>query len=144
MDQNQHHHNRISQDLQVSVKQVAATALLLGEGATVPFISRYRKEVTGSLDEVQVTAIRDQLAGLAELDRRRQTIMDSLSTRDLLTDELKAGLDRAQDLATLEDIYLPHRQKRKTRAMAAREKGLEPLARSLFDGHDKGIDIAAF
>ncbi len=144
MDQNQQHHNRISQDLQISVKQVTATAHLLAEGATVPFISRYRKEVTGSLDEIQVAAIRDQLTSLTELDKRRQTIIDSLSTRDLLTDELQAGLQRAQDLATLEDIYLPHKQKRKTRAMIAREKGLEPLARSIFNGHDKDIDIPAF
>ncbi|NOQ46045.1 MAG: S1 RNA-binding domain-containing protein [Desulfobulbaceae bacterium] len=143
MDQNQQHYNRISGALQVSVKQVAATACLLAEGATVPFISRYRKEVTGSLDEIQVAAVRDQLAGLAELDKRRQTIMDSLSTRDLLTDELKAGLHNAEDLATLEDIYHPHRQKRKTRAMMAREKGLEPLARLIFDGREN-VEVPAF
>ncbi len=144
MDQNTRHYNRISEDLQVSVKQVTATAALLAEGATVPFISRYRKEITGSLDEVQVAAIRDQLASMAELDRRRQTIMDSLSTRDLLTEELQTGLRNAKDLATLEDIYLPHRQKRKTRATAAKEMGLEPLARSLFEGKDKHIDISFF
>ena len=143
MDQNKQYHNRISGDLQISVNQVAATACLLAEGATVPFISRYRKEVTGSLDETQVAAVRDQIARLTELDKRRQTIMDSLSARDLLTDELKAGLHSAEDLATLEDLYLPHRQKRKTRAMVAREKGLEPLARSIFDGRDN-ITISAF
>lgn len=144
MDQNQQYYNRTSGVLQISVDQVAATARLLAESATVPFISRYRKEVTGSLDETQVAAIRDQLTRLAELDKRRQAIMDSLSARDLLTDELKAGLHRAEDLATLEDIYLPHRQKRKTRAMVAREKGLEPLARSIFDGRDQDIDVPAF
>lgn len=143
MDQNQQHHNRISGDLRISVDQVAATARLLAEGATVPFISRYRKEVTGSLDETQVAAVRDQFARLAELDKRRHTIMDSLFARDLLTDELKAGLHSAEDLATLEDIYLPYRQKRKTRAMVAREKGLEPLARSIFDGRDN-VEVPAF
>ena len=143
MDQNKQYHNRISGDLQISVNQVAATACLLAEGATVPFISRYRKEVTGSLDETQVAAVRDQMARLTELDKRRQTIMDSLSARDLLTDELKAGLHSAKDLTTLEDLYLPHRQKRKTRAMVAREKGLEPLARSIFDGRDN-VTISAF
>jgi len=144
MDQNQYYYKRISGDLQIAAAQVAATALLLAEGATVPFISRYRKEVTGSLDEVQVAAIRDQLASLAELDKRRQTIMDSLAARDLLTVELQAGLQDATDLATLEDIYLPHRLKRKTRAMMAMEKGLEPLARSIFAGRDQGIAAAAF
>ncbi|MBU0943513.1 MAG: RNA-binding transcriptional accessory protein [Proteobacteria bacterium] len=144
MDNNQRHHNRISAALQVSVNQVASTARLLEEGATVPFISRYRKEVTGSLNEVQVAAIRDQLASLAEVDKRRQTIIASLSARDLLTDQLQAGLDRAQDLATLEDIYLPHKQKRKTRAMVAREKGLEAMAHSIFTGQDTGLTLPAF
>lgn len=144
MDPCQQHHDRIARDLQVSLKQVAATVRLLAEGATVPFISRYRKEVTGSLDEVQVAAVRDQLARLTELEKRRQTIMDSLAARDLLTDELKAGLHAAGELATLEDIYLPHRQKRKTRAMVAREKGLEPLARSLFAGRDNDLQASAF
>ncbi len=144
MDQMQHYHNRIAGDIQVSVKQVTATAALLAEGATVPFISRYRKEVTGSLDETQISAVRDQLARLGELDKRRQTIMDSLSTRDLLTSELKANLHNANDLASLEDIYLPYRLKRKTRAMVAREKGLEPLAKAIFTGHDNELTIASF
>jgi uncharacterized protein len=144
MDQNQLYYKRISGDLQIAAAQVAATALLLAEGATVPFISRYRKEVTGSLDEVQVAAIRDQLVSLAELDKRRQAIMESLAARDLLTAELQAGLQGASDLATLEDLYLPHRLKRKTRAMMAMEKGLEPLARSIFSGRDQGVDVAAF
>jgi uncharacterized protein len=144
MDQNQLYYKRISGDLQISADQVAATALLLAEGATVPFISRYRKEVTGSLDEVQVAAIRDQLANLAELDKRRQAIMESLAARDLLTAELQAGLQGAADLATLEDLYLPHRLKRKTRAMMAMEKGLEPLAKAIFGGRDQGVAVAAF
>ncbi len=143
MDPQQYHH-RIARDLQVSLNQVAATVRLLEEGATVPFISRYRKEVTGSLDEVQVAAIRDQLARLTDLEKRRQTIMDSLAARDLLTDGLKAGLHAAGNLATLEDLYLPYRQKRKTRAMVAREKGLEPLARTLFAGRENDLQASAF
>jgi len=144
MDQNQNYYTKIAGDLQISAAQVAAAALLLAEGATVPFISRYRKELTGSLDEVQVAAIRDQLAGLAELDKRRQAIIESLVARELLSAELQAGLQNAADLATLEDLYLPYRLKRKTRAMMAMEKGLKPLARAIFAGRDQGVEVAAF
>jgi protein Tex len=144
MDQNQIYFKKISGELQITTAQVAAAALLLAEGATVPFISRYRKELTGSLDEVQVASIRDQLAGLAELDKRRQAIIESLATRDLLSAELQAGLQGASDLATLEDLYLPYRLKRKTRAMMAMEKGLEPLARAIFSGRDQGLEVAPF
>ena len=144
MDQNQNYYTKIAGELQISAAQVAAAALLLAEGATVPFISRYRKELTGSLNEVQVAAIRDQLAGLAELDKRRQAIIESLVARELLSAELQAGLQSAADLATLEDLYLPYRLKRKTRAMMAMEKGLEPLARAIFAGRDQGVEVAAF
>ncbi len=143
MDQNQHYYKRISTDLLIPAAQVAATALLLAEGGTVPLISRYRKEATGSLDEVQVAAIRDQLAVMAELEKWRLTIMESLATRGLLTPELQAGLQGASNLATLEDLYPPYRQKRKTPALMAMEKGLEPLARAIFDGRDQGVDTAA-
>ena len=104
------------------------TADLLDEGATVPFISRYRKEVTGSLDEVVITSIRDRLAQLEELDKRRKAIVESLEERELLTDELAARLAGSETLTELEDVYLPFRPKRRTRAIIAREKGLEPLA----------------
>ena len=144
MNTNQHYNNRIANDLQISVQQVIATAELLAEGATVPFISRYRKEMTGSLDEIQVAAVRNLIAQFTEIDKRRQTILNSLTTRDLLTDKLKADLQKADDLITLEDIYLPHKQKRKTRAMMAREKGLEPLAHAIFSGKDKDIVLSAF
>ena len=144
MDQNQNYYTKIAGELQISATQVEAAALLLAEGATVPFISRYRKELTGSLDEVQVAAIRDQLAGLAELDKRRQAIIESLAARELLSAELQAGLQSAADLATLEDLYLPYRLKRKTRAMMAMEKGLEPLAWAIFAGRDQGVEVAAF
>lgn len=124
----------ISRQLQLSAGQVAATATLLAEGATVPFIARYRKEATGMLDETQIAAIRDQLARLAELDRRRQAMLASLAERELLTDELQTALKSAANLAVLEDLYLPFRPKRRTRGLIAREKGLEPLARAIFAG----------
>jgi uncharacterized protein len=141
---NEQHHTIIAQELRIAIPQVAATVDLLADGATVPFISRYRKEATGSLDEVQVTAIRDRLAGLAELDKRRQSIIESLVKRELLTGELKASLNRADNLTSLEDLYLPYKPKRRTRAMTACEKGLEPLARALFTQNTDDVDAAAY
>ncbi len=121
----------ISAELAIAPRQAAAVAELLNDGATIPFISRYRKEATGSLDEVAITGIRDRLEQLEGLDKRREAIFKSLAERELLTSELKRDLDAALTLAALEDIYLPHRPKRRTRATIAREKGLEPLARWL-------------
>jgi uncharacterized protein len=118
----------IARELATTPGQVRATSDLLAEGATVPFIARYRKEATGSLDEVAITSIRDRLAQLASLDDRRAAIVASLRERDLLTDELQHKLDQAETLATLEDVYQPFRPKRRTRASQARERGLEPLA----------------
>ena len=118
----------VASELEISAEQVQRTADLLDEGATVPFISRYRKEVTGSLDEVAITSIRDRLAQLEELDKRRKAIVESLEERELLTDELAARLAGSETLTELEDVYLPFRPKRRTRAIIAREKGLEPLA----------------
>jgi len=138
---------RIAGDLGIGKAQAEATAMLLNEGATVPFIARYRKEVTGTLDEVQITTIRDRLAQLAELDKRREAILKSLAERELLTDELKGRIDTAETLAVLEDIYLPFRPKRRTRAIAAREKGLEPLAIRIFaqeETFDPLAEAAAF
>lgn len=126
------HHSQIAAELHIGTAQVAATAQLLGEGATVPFIARYRKEVTGTLDEVQITDIRDRLSQLAELDKRREAILKSLTERQLLTDELASKIAAAETMAVLEDIYLPFRPKRRTRATVAREKGLEPLAQQIF------------
>jgi uncharacterized protein len=127
------HHQKIAGELGIGKAQVAAAAGLIGEGGTVPFIARYRKEATGSLDEVAVMAIRDRLEQLAELDKRREAILESLAERELLTEELKEKIAAVETLTLLEDLYLPYRPKRRTRAMAAREKGLEPLARRLFD-----------
>src|SRR6201996_6469836 len=98
---------RISQELKLQPRQVAATAILLEEGGTVPFIARYRKEKTGELDEVQITSIRDRLEQLEELDKRRDAVKLSLSERNLLTKELEAKLDQAETLTTVEDVYLP-------------------------------------
>jgi uncharacterized protein len=125
---NPDHVLRITQELGLKVHQVATTAQLLAEGATVPFIARYRKEATGELDEVQITAIRDRTEQLAALDDRRASITASLKERNLLTDDLAKKIAAAETLNTLEDIYLPFRPKKRTRATIAREKGLEPLA----------------
>ena len=122
------HYKKLAAELSIAEKQVIATIELLDEGATVPFISRYRKEVTGSLDEVQVTTLRDRIQQLRDLDKRREAILNSLTEMGKLTPELQAAIDAAETMVTLEDIYLPYRPKRKTRASIAREKGLQPLA----------------
>ena len=121
----------IAQELNIRPQQTEAVIRLLDEDATVPFIARYRKEATGSLDEVAVTAIRDRLAALKELDKRREAILASLEERGLLTPELRAKVEAADALTVLEDIYLPYRPKRRTRASMAKERGLEPLADQL-------------
>ena len=121
----------IAQELNIRPQQTEAVIRLLDEDATVPFIARYRKEATGSLDEVAVTAIRDRLAALKELDKRREAILASLEERGLLTPELRAKVETADALTVLEDIYLPYRPKRRTRASMAKERGLEPLADQL-------------
>ena len=124
--------SKISTALQISENQVRKTIALLDEGGTIPFISRYRKEMTGSLDEVQVAAIRDLRDQFVELEKRRDAILKSLLELEKLTPELEKAVRAAETLAKLEDIYLPYKPKRKTRAMAAREKGLQELANKLF------------
>ncbi|MBD9005551.1 MAG: RNA-binding transcriptional accessory protein, partial [Porphyromonadaceae bacterium] len=115
----------------ISSRQIAATADLLDSGATIPFISRYRKEATGSLDELQVGAIKEQLDRLTELEARRQTVLATIEGQGKLTGELRKRIEECWDAVELEDIYLPYKPKRRTRAMIAREKGLEPLADTL-------------
>ncbi len=132
------HYKKIASELSISEKQVNATVELLDEGATVPFISRYRKEVTGTLDEVQVTNIRDRVQQLRELDKRREAILKSLTEMGKLTSELEEKINAAETMVILEDIYLPYRPKRKTRATTAREKGLQALADLLME--QKRID----
>ncbi len=135
----------MAKDMGIRPVQVQAVISLLAEGATVPFIARYRKEATGELDEVQISAIRDTLARLTELDARREAILSSLKERNLLTDELTEKIVGAETMTALEDIYLPFRPKRRTRAMIARERGLEPLALLIFaqDGAGSAEEIAA-
>ena len=143
MSIDQQHVKKIARELSLAEAQVLATSRLLDEDATIPFISRYRKEVTGSLDEVAVTAIRDRLAQLRTLDDRRMAILKSLDERGLLTDELKGKITAAEKLAVLEDIYLPFRPKRRTRAMIAKEKGLETLADLIFEQSDFDVEAEA-
>ncbi len=123
----------IAQELEIALKQVSASLSLLAEGATIPFIARYRKEVTGSLDEVQLTTIRDRAEQLEQLEQRRKSIVNSLAERNLLTTKLHNSLITANTLAKLEDIYLPYKPKRRTRATIAREQGLELLAKQLME-----------
>ena len=123
---------QITGELGLQPRQVAATAVLLEEGATVPFIARYRKERTGELDEVKITAIRDRLEQLEVLDKRRESILSSLEERKLLTEELRAKVESAATINSLEDIYLPFKPRKRTRATIARELGLEPLAEILW------------
>ncbi|MEA2108454.1 MAG: Tex family protein [Pseudomonadota bacterium] len=123
----------IAAELQLKRRQVEMVEKLLNDGGTIPFIARYRKEATGFLDEVALTHIRDRLEQLASLEKRRQAMLASLAERELLSDELKKSLLRASTLVELEDVYLPHRPKKRTRALLAREKGLEPLAKLLLE-----------
>ena len=122
----------ISAKVGVAAKQVAATVALLGENATIPFIARYRKEKTGSLDEVQIAAIADEYHRYLEIEDRKATILKTIDEQGKLTDELKARIEKSWDLTELEDIYLPYKPHRKTRADVAREQGYEPLAEAIF------------
>lgn len=124
----------IAAQLNLGQRQVERTIELLEAGATIPFIARYRKEVTGSLDEVQIAAIRDLLARLKELDKRREAIVASIVEQDKMTPELQAQIEAATTMAELEDLYLPYRPKRRTRATIAIEKGYEPVADALMRG----------
>lgn len=130
------HLDAIARETGINARSVAATAKLLAEGATVPFISRYRKEQTGSLDEVQITTIRDRMMQLAELDSRRSAILKSLDERSLLTPELKKKVEAAATMSSLEDVFAPYRPKRQTRATKAKERGLEPLADWIFENQN--------
>ncbi|MEQ9443106.1 MAG: Tex family protein [Cyclobacteriaceae bacterium] len=125
------HIDQIAQTLGIRTTQVSKTLELLDEGATVPFLSRYRKEVTGSLDEVQITNIRDQANQLRELDKRKESVLKSIEEQGKLTDALRKQIDEAQTMAKVEDIYLPYKPKRRTKATIAKEKGLEPLAETI-------------
>ncbi len=139
----QTHFNQISKDLNLTHKQVASVVEMLDEGSTVPFISRYRKERTGSLDEVVITSIRDRIGQLRDLQKRRETILKTIIEQGNLNPELKKQIESAMTLTELEDLYLPFKPKRRTRAMAAREKGLEPLAKLIFEQKSNNIETEA-
>lgn len=132
----QAHLDLIARETGIRASSVSATAKLLAEGATIPFISRYRKEATGMLDETQIQAIRDRMLQLAELDSRRSTILKSLEERQLLTPELKIKINSALTLSVLEDLFAPYRPKRQTRASKAIERGLSPLADFLLENQN--------
>jgi len=129
---------KIAKEQNLDINQVQAIVSLLGEGSTIPFIARYRKEATGSLDEVAVTAVRDRLNQLNELKDRKETVLKSLEKHGHLTDELQEKVLAAESMAVLEDIYLPYKPKRRTKAVIAKEKGLEPLALMIFE--QKGVN----
>ncbi|MBF5051461.1 S1 RNA-binding domain-containing protein [Alcanivorax venustensis ISO4] len=128
----------IAQEINAQPRQVAATVALLDEGATVPFIARYRKEVTGGLDDTQLRTLEERLRYLRELEERRETILKSIAEQEKLTPELEKAIQEADTKTRLEDLYLPYKPKRRTRAQIAREAGLEPLADALLD--DPGQD----
>ncbi len=132
-------HFTISDKLNLSSKDVTATISLLDEGATVPFISRYRKEVTGGLDEVQIANIRDEIERLRQLESRRESILKSIESQNKLSDELREKILEADTLSKLEDLYLPYKPKRRTKATIAREKGLEPLALFILEQKNNAV-----
>jgi uncharacterized protein len=136
------HASIIASELKLERGQVERTLALLGEGATIPFISRYRKEVTGNLDEVQIGTIDERRLYLAELDARKETVLKEISSQGKLTDELKKKIETTLSKTELEDLYLPYKPKRRTRATIAREKGLEPLAEQIWS--QGAIDPAPF
>jgi uncharacterized protein len=135
--------DKISEEFSLTKTVVAAVAELLAEGSTIPFIARYRKEKTGSMDEVMIANIRDRIEQLQELDKRKETVISSIEKQGKLTPELLGLIVSAETIAELEDIYLPFRPKRKTRASMAKEKGLEPLAEKIFAQEKLDLDALA-
>src|SRR5580692_10155812 len=134
----------ISKLLNVPLKGMVSVIGLLDEGATVPFIARYRKEVTGNLDEVQIRDIQEKLEYFRELEERRETVLQSIQEQGKLTPELKARIEAALEKTELEDLYLPYKPKRRTKASIAREKGLEPLALHLWQQQPGRPPLSAF
>lgn len=122
----------VSKDLNIGPRQVDAVAKLFAEGATVPFIARYRKEAHGNLDEVQILNIQEKLTYYNGLESRRQTVLKSIDEQGKLTDDLRLKIEKTVSKTELEDLYLPYKPKRRTRATIAKEKGLEPLAELIF------------
>ncbi|HEX7117981.1 MAG TPA: Tex family protein [Longimicrobiales bacterium] len=135
--------NKIAGELEIAPRQVAATLALFEDGNTLPFIARYRKEATGGLDEVQLREVRDRAAYLEELEERRAAILKSIAEQEKLTPELEARIRAAETKQALEDLYLPYRPKRRTRATIAKERGLEPLADLIWDGAADDAEVVA-
>lgn len=133
------HVELISAELNIASRGVANTIKLLDEGATIPFISRYRKEMTGNLDETQITSIRDLSVKYVELDKRKETILSTIEEQGKLTDELRTRIVSCYNPTELEDIYLPYKPKRRTKATIAKEKGLEPLAELIYKQQERNI-----
>ena len=127
--------SRLSKEISAKPSQVAAAISLLDDGATVPFIARYRKEATGALDDIQLRLLEERLRYLRELEARRAAILESIAAQGKLTEALTASINSAEDKTTLEDHYLPYKQKRRSKAMIAREAGLEPLANEIGRAH---------
>src|SRR5579862_2083018 len=134
----------VSKTLNVPLKSLVATIELLNEGGTVPFIARYRKEATGNLDEVQIRAAEEKLAYFRELEERRETILRTIEEQGKLTPELRERIEKSLDKNELEDLYLPYKPKRRTKATIAREKGLEPLALYLWQQEPRPESLAAY
>ncbi len=133
----------IADELKLALQSITNTIQLLDEGATIPFISRYRKEMTGSLDEVQIGNIKERYDKLQEIEKRKETILKTIDEQGMLTNELKQKIDSSWNSTELEDLYLPFKPKRKTRAVKARENGLEPLAKLIFKQFEQHVDEKA-
>ncbi len=136
-------YNHLSKELNIPFKQVEKTIKLLEEGGTVPFISRYRKEQTGGLDEVQILDIKNGLEKLKELKKRKLTILKAIDEQELLTDEIKKSIENSTSIPELEDIYLPFKKKRKTKASEAKENGLEPLSKIIMAQNEEDVNRVA-
>ena len=135
--------DRIAQELGVNARQVETAVRLLDEGATVPFIARYRKEATGGLDDTQLRTLEERLGYLRELEQRRETVLNSIADQDQLSPELEAAIRAADTKTRLEDLYAPYRPRRRTRAQSAREAGLEPVLDSLLQNPAQQPETAA-
>src|SRR3954453_16188483 len=134
----------IAKLLNVPLKGMGAVIALLDEGATVPFIARYRKEVTGNLDEVQIRDIQEKLEYFRDLQDRKETVLESIESQGKLTPELKAKIEATLEKNELEDLYLPYKPKRRTKASIAREKGLEPLGQFLWGQQTGSMTLAEY
>ena len=140
---NSEHIKIIAGELNITARQVENTVMLLDEGATVPFISRYRKEMTGTLDEVKISEIKNLSEKLEELEKRRESILQAIEKQGKLTDDLKEKINTTYNINELEDLYLPYKQKKKTRAVKAKEKGLEPFAKIILKQNNNDLENEA-